>query len=84
MIINYNRCYSGLGIEFKSPQSQLKMKEMYQNNGFHFLISNDYDLITCRELHKYMKDMRLPCSNCHRYFLSIETKNIHLEKANKL
>ena len=56
---------------------------MYKNDGFHFLISNDYDFIT-REVHEYMKDIRLPCSNCNRYFLSIETNNIHLEKVNKL
>ena len=53
MIMNYHKDYSGCSIEFKSPtnnyqvsQAQKEMKHRYKENGYYFLLSNDYDLIT--------------------------------------
>ena len=32
----------------------------YRNNGYAFVLSNDYDKI-CRNIHEYMKGIKLPC-----------------------
>ena len=49
IIHNFHQSYSGLVIEFKSPNSkgilsydQCKMLQWYQNNGYKTLVSNDY------------------------------------------
>ena len=60
MILNYNKDYNGLCIEFKSPtnnyqisEAQKQMKERYKENCYKFILSNDYDDI-CMQLHKYI------------------------------
>ena len=52
MILDYHRDYKGLCIEFKSPTNnyhvsaaQKEMKKKYVNNGYAFVLSNDYDRI---------------------------------------
>ena len=52
IIANYHKEYTGLCIEFKSPtnnyqisETQREMKSRYKQNGYRFLISNDYDHI---------------------------------------
>ena len=52
MIINFYKDYSSLCIEFKSSTNkyqvsyaQRKMKHIYRENGYYFLLSSDYDLI---------------------------------------
>ena len=35
------------------------MKKKYKKNGFYFMISNDYDLVT-KYIHLYMEDVRIP------------------------
>ena len=83
MILNYHKYYKGLCIEFKSPtnnycvsESQIKMKENYKNNGYAFILSNDYDYIS-KKLHKYMTGVRIPCKYCPKAFLSKTTLNNH-------
>ena len=80
MILNYHKDYNGLCIEFKSPtniykisDAQKQMKERYKENGYKFILSNDYDYI-CMQLHKYMVGVRVPCKFCSRAFLN--KKNI--------
>ena len=74
MVLNNHRDFKGLCIEFKSPtnnycvtESQLKMKEKYKNNGFAFILSNDYDKIS-KLVHKYMAGVRIPCEYCIKAF----------------
>ena len=82
MILNYSKDYNGLCIEFKSPNNNYKisdaqkqMKERYKENGYKFILSNDYDYI-CMQLHKYTVyvGVRVPCKFCSRAFLN--KKNI--------
>lgn len=83
MILNYHRDYNGLCIEFKSPtnnytvsESQLKMKEKYKKNNYAFIFSNDYDHI-CKQIHKYMTGVRLPCEYCPKAICNTKTLNTH-------
>ena len=83
MILNYHKDYKGLCIEFKSPtnnycvtESQLKMKEKYKNNGFAFILSNDYDKIS-KLIHKYMAGVRIPCEYCTKAFRNKKTLSSH-------
>ena len=71
LVLDYHKDYKGLGIEFKSPtgnyyvsEAQKEMKKKYVNNGYAFILSNDYDRI-CKNIHEYMKGIRVPCkSSC--------------------
>ena len=81
MVLNNHRDFKGLCIEFKSPtnnycvtESQLKMKEKYKNNGFAFILSNDYDKIS-KLVHKYMAGVRIPCEYCIKAFRNKKTLN---------
>ena len=51
LLMNYHKDYTGC-IEFKSPsnnyqisEAQKEMKKRYKENGYYFILSNDYDLI---------------------------------------
>ena len=55
MVLDYHKDYKGLCIEFKSPtnnyhvsEAQKDMKKKYVNNGYAFVLSNDYD-----RMHEY-------------------------------
>ena len=83
MIMDYHKDYIGCCTEFKSPtnnyqvsQARKEMKHRYKENGYYFLLSNDYDLIT-KYLHEYMQGIRVPCKQCNTEFLSKETRKIH-------
>ena len=83
MVLDNHRDFKGLCIEFKSPtnnycvtESQLKMKEKYKNNGFAFILSNDYDKIS-KLIHKYMAGVRIPCEYCIKAFRNKKTLNNH-------
>ena len=83
MVLNNHRDFKGLCIEFKSPtnnycvtESQLKMKEKYKNNGFAFILSNDYDKIS-KLIHKYFAGVRIPCEYCIKAFRNKKTLNNH-------
>ena len=69
MVLDYHKDYKGLCIEFKSPtnsyhvsEAQLEMKK-YINNGYAFILSNDYDKIS-KNIHEYMKDIRVHVQYC--------------------
>ena len=83
MILNYHKDYRGLCIEFKSPtnnycvsEAQLKMKKKYKDNGYAFLLNNDYDSIS-KNIHKYMDGVRILCEYCPKAFCSKTTLNNH-------
>ena len=83
MILNYHKDYRGLCIEFKSPtnnycvsEAQLKMKKKYKDNGYAFLLSNDYDSIS-KKIHLYMDGVRILCEYCPKAFCNKTTLNNH-------
>ena len=83
LVLNYHKDYKGLGIEFKSPtgnyyvsEAQKEMKKKYVNNGYAFILSNDYDKIS-KNIHEYMKGIRVPCKYCIKQFLNKDTLKIH-------
>ena len=90
MILNYHQDYNGLCIEFKSlnnncqiSDAQKQMKERYKENGYKFILSNDYDNI-CMQLHKYMAGVRVPCKYCTRAFLNKETLEKHYKVIHRI
>ena len=90
MILDYHKYYKGLCIEFKSPtnnycvsDSQIKMKEKYENNNYKFILSNDYDYIS-KEIYKYMEGVRLLCKYCPKAFLSKKTLNNHYKVIHRI
>ena len=90
MILDYHSEYNGLCIEFKSPtnnycvsESQIKMKEKYRNNGYAFILSNDYDKIS-KNIHKYMAGVRIPCKYCPKAFCSKTTLNNHFKVIHRI
>ena len=85
MILDFHRDYKGLCIEFKSPtgnysisESQIKMKEKYKKNDYAYILSNDYDHI-CKQIHKYMTGVRIPCEFCTKAFCNKSTLTTHLK-----
>ena len=83
IILDYHKDYNGLCIEFKSPtnnyeisESQIKMKDKYKKNNYAFILSNDYDHI-CKQIHKYMTGVRIPCKYCVKAFCSETTLKTH-------
>ena len=70
MVLDYHKDSKGLCIEFKSPtnnyhvsEAQKEMKKKYVNNGYAFVLSNDYDRI-CMNIHDYMTGVKVPCKYC--------------------
>ena len=85
IILNNHKEYSGLCFEFKSPtnnfvisNSQKEMQRRYIQNGYQFIISNNYDEII-KTIHDYMVDIRILRKYCDRKFKDKHT----LEKHNK-
>ena len=83
MVLNYHKDFKGLCIEFKSPtnnyhlsEGQKEMKKKYVNNGYAFIICNDYDKIS-KNIHEYMKGVRVPCKYCIKQFLNKDTLKMH-------
>ena len=83
IVLDYHKDYKGLCIEFKSPtnnyhvsEAQLEMKKKYVNNGYAFILSNDYDNIS-KNIHDYMKGIRVPCKYCIKQFLNKDTLKMH-------
>lgn len=76
--------------EFKSPtgnyyvsEAQKEMKKKYLDNGYTFILSNDYDRI-CKNIHEYMKGIRVPCKYCIKQFLNIDTLKIHYKVIHRI
>ena len=83
MVLDYHKDYKGLCIEFKSPtnnyhvnKAQYELMKNYSDNGYKFILSNDYDEI-CIEVHDYMKGVRLPCKYCIKHFYNKDTLTTH-------
>ena len=90
MVLDYHKDYKGLCIEFKSPtnnyhvsEAQLEMKKKYVNNGYAFILSNDYDKIS-KNIHEYMKGIRVPCKYCIKQFLNKDTLKIHYKVIHRI
>jgi prophage antirepressor-like protein len=90
LINNLHKNYSGFAIELKSPtglgvisENQYKMKQIYQNNNFKTLISNDYNKIIF-EIIQYMNDTRILCIHCKRRFKNIDSLNNHFKYFHKI
>ena len=90
LLLNYHKDYKGLGIEFKSPsnnyhvsEAQKEMKKKYRNNGYAFVLSNDHDRI-CKNIHDYMKGIRLPCKYCIKQFLNKDTLKMHYKVIHRI
>ena len=90
IIHNLHQSYSGLVIEFKSPNSkgilsydQSKMLQQYQNNGFKTIVSNDYNYII-EQLIEYFRDIRIKCSYCARKFISTLSIKNHIKGFHKI
>ena len=80
LVLDDHKDYKGLGIEFKSPkgkyyvsEAQEEIKKKYVNNGYAFILINDYDKIS-KNIHEYMKGIRVPCKYCIKQFKG-HTKN---------
>ena len=75
LILNGNRKYCGLAIEFKSPkahalepsEAQEKTLERLGRLGYLTVLSNDYDEL-CRGLAEYFREERFWCSCCSTAF----------------
>ena len=90
MVLDYHKDYKGLCIEFKSPtnnyhvsEAQKEMKKKYLDNGYAFILSNDYDKI-CMNIHEYMKGIRLPCKYWIKHFYNKDTLETHYRVIHRL
>ena len=90
LVLNYHKDYKGRCIEFKSPtnnyqvsEAQKEMKKKYLNNGYAFILSNEYDRI-CKNIHEYMKDIRVPCKYCIKQFLNKDTLKTHYKVIHRI
>ena len=90
LVLNYRKDYKGRCIEFKSPtnnyqvsEAQKEMKKKYLNNGYAFILSNEYDRI-CKNIHEYMKDIRVPCKYCIKQFLNKDTLKTHYKVIHRI
>ena len=90
MVLDYHKDYKGLCIEFKSPtnnyhvsEAHLEMKKKYVNNGYAFILSNDYDKIS-KNIHDYMKGIRVPCKYCIKHFYNKDTLEMHYKVIHRI
>ena len=90
IIHNLHKHYTGLVVEFKSPQGhgvlscdQSKMLRHYKSKNFKIIISNDYDYII-KQLIEYFRDVRIKCLPCSRKFISSQSLNNHLKSFHKM
>ena len=85
MVLDYHKDYKGLGIEFKSPtgnyyvsEAQKEMKKKYVNNGYAFILRNDYEKVS------NMKGIRVPCKYCIKQFLNKDTPKMHYKLIHRI
>lgn len=86
MIVHSHKDFKGLCIEFKNPnnnykitEAQKEMKKRYRNEGYKFIISNDYDGIVCI-VNEHMNGLRIPCRLCRKQFISNNSLQSHIQK----
>ena len=87
IINNLHKHYTGLTIEFKSPNGkgilsydQSKMLRQYKNNGFKTLVSNGFII---EQLFEYFRDVRIKCSYCSRKSISSLSIKNHIKSFHK-
>ena len=80
MVLNYHKDFEGLCIEFKSPTNiyrvslaQKEMKKRYVNNGYAYILSNNYGKIS-KAIHVCMRGIRVLCKYCEKLFVTKETE----------
>ena len=90
LVLDYHKDYKGLGIEFKSPtgnyyvsEAQKEVTKKYVNKGYAFILSNDYDKIS-KNIHEYMKGIRVPCKYCIKQFLNKDTLKMHYKVIHRI
>ena len=90
IINNLHKHYTGLCIEFKSPNGngvlspdQSMILLQYKNNSFKTLVSNDYDHIIEQRI-EYFRDVRIKCSYCPRRFISSQSLRNHIKFFHKM
>jgi prophage antirepressor-like protein/uncharacterized protein YlzI (FlbEa/FlbD family) len=90
IINNLHKHHSGFAIEFKTPTGkgqisteQNTLLQVYENNGFKTLVSNDYDEII-EQLLDYYKQVRIKCKYCARKFLSSTSLEKHHTQFHKI
>ena len=83
IVLDYYKDFKGLCIEYKSPaniywvsEAQKDVKKRYVDNGYAFILSNNYDKTT-KAIHEYMGGIRVPCKYCEKIFYSKETRKRH-------
>jgi len=83
IIQNLHKKYNGFVIEFKSPKTggvvsveQAKMLNVYKNNNFKTLMTNDYDECII-QLIDYFNDVRIKCQFFNHKFKSNKTLKNH-------
>ena len=59
------------------------MKKKYVNNGYAFILSNDYDKIS-KNIHEYMKGIRVPYKYCIKQFLNKDTLKMHYKLIHRI
>ena len=86
MVLNYHKDFEGLRIELNNyyvSVSQKEMKKRYVENGYAFILSNNYDKIS-KSIHEYMRGIRVPCKYCIKKFFTKETRNTHYRVVHKI
>ena len=78
VIMNCHFKCPGFCVEFNSLTNNYQISEAQkenQNNGYYFMISNDYDLIT-RYIDYYMDGVRVPCKYCKQAFYKAQCASL--------
>ena len=90
LLMSYHKDYIGCCIEFKSPsnnyqisETQKEMKKRYRENGYYFILSNDYDLVI-QYINENMHGIRVLCKYCEKAFLSKDTRETHYRVIHRL
>jgi prophage antirepressor-like protein len=90
IITDIHRRYKGVCVEFKNPNATGSLRPQQADwladkhrQGFHVIISNDYDNII-RQLSEYISDIRFKCDLCNRCFISPATREKHLLKFHRV
>ena len=90
LLLNYHNDFKGLGIEFKSPagnyrisDAQKEMKKRYVNNGYAYILCNDYDKIS-KAVHEYMKGIKVLYKYCNKLFLNKELLKTHYKTIHRI
>ena len=73
IVLDYYKDFKGLCIEYKSPaniywvsEAQKDVKKRYVDNGYAFILSNNYDKTT-KAIHEQMGGIRVPCNTAKKY-----------------